>query len=91
VDSYAHGVSPAVGLPQDPHPTAPGPANESSIVAALREQLRAQKQRYETEIADLKAENKRLEQALAAAHGELHRRGLAGTSDTSQRRGHRYR
>jgi hypothetical protein len=33
----------------------------------------------ESEIADLKAENKRLERALAAAHGELHRRGHTGT------------
>jgi hypothetical protein len=54
--------------------------------STLREQLRAQKQRYETEIADLKGENRRLEQALAAAHGELHRRGHTGTADTSQRR-----
>lgn len=48
--------------------------------AGLREQLRAQKQRYETEIADLKPDNKRLERALAAAHGELRRRGHTGTS-----------
>lgn len=72
-----------------PAPTAPQPAepaNQSSIAAALREQLRAQKQRYETEIADLKAEIKRLERALAAAHGELHRHGQSATSHTSQRR-----
>jgi hypothetical protein len=49
-------------------------------------QLRAQRQRYETEIADLKTKNKRLERALAAAHGELHRHGQTGTPDTSQRR-----
>jgi hypothetical protein len=40
------------------------------IAAARREQLRPQQQRCETEIADLKAENKRLERALAAAHGD---------------------
>lgn len=62
-----------------PAPAAPEPATQSGVVAALREQLRTQQQRYETEIADLKAENKRLERALAAAHGELHRRGHTGT------------
>jgi hypothetical protein len=34
----------------------------------------------ETEIAELNAENKRLERALAAAHAELHRRGDTGTT-----------
>ncbi|HYB34697.1 MAG TPA: transposase [Mycobacterium sp.] len=49
----------------------PAAASESTIVTALREQLHAQKQRYQTEIAELKAEVKTLEQALAAAHREL--------------------
>jgi hypothetical protein len=40
------------------------PTNESSIVAALRKQLRTQEQHYQTEIADLKSENKRLERSL---------------------------
>jgi hypothetical protein len=65
---------------------SPEPATQSSIVTALREQLRAQKQHYENKIAELKAENKTLEQALAAAHGELHRLGKTGTSDANQRR-----
>jgi hypothetical protein len=59
--------------------------DESSIVAALREQLRTQRQRYETTVAKLKGEVNTLEQALAAAHGELHRLRKTGTSDTSQR------
>lgn len=62
-----------------PAPTAPEPSTKSGVVAALREQLRAQKQRYETELAELRAENKRLERALAAAHGELHHHGHTGT------------
>jgi hypothetical protein len=37
------------------------------------------------EIAHLKAEVKTLEQALAAAHGELHRLTRTGTSDTTHR------
>jgi hypothetical protein len=61
-----------------PAPATPEPATRSGIVSALREQLRTQQQRYEADIADLKAENKRLERALAAAHGELHRRGHTG-------------
>jgi hypothetical protein len=40
---------------------------------AQSDQLRNPKQRYQTEIAELKAENNTLEQALAAAHGELNR------------------
>jgi hypothetical protein len=56
----------AAWLPSTPEPE---PTNGSSIVAALRQQLRAQKQRYQTEIADLKAENERLQQALATARG----------------------
>ena len=60
----------------DERPTSP-PPNPASWPRG--EQLRAQKQRYEAEIADLKSENKRLERALGAAHGELHRRGHAGT------------
>ncbi len=57
----------STSLTPRPAPAAPEPANESSIVAALRELFRAQKLHYETEFADLKAENKRLERALAAA------------------------
>jgi hypothetical protein len=49
------------------------------IVATRREQLRAQQQRYESETVDLKAENKRLKRAVAAAHGELRRCGHTGT------------
>lgn len=72
-----------------PSPTlaAPQPASaESSIVTALRDQLRNQKRRYQTEIAELKAENKTLEQALATAHGELHRLRNTSTPRTNQRR-----
>jgi hypothetical protein len=58
-----------------PSTAASESTNESSIVAALRDQLRAQKHRYQTEIAELKTEVKTLEQALAAAHGELHPSG----------------
>lgn len=68
-----------------PAPTTPEPAAESTIVTALREQLRTQKQRYQSEITELKAENKTLEQALATAHGELHRL-RNNTSNASQRR-----
>lgn len=46
---------------------------QSSIVAALREQLRTQKHQYETELATRKAEIKQLSADLAAAHGEIHR------------------
>ncbi|ABM16190.1 transposase [Mycobacterium sp. ENV421] len=70
----------------NPAPTTPQPDTESSIVTALREQLRTQKQRYQTEIAELKAENKTLEQALATAHGELHRLRNTATPTASQRR-----
>jgi Family of unknown function (DUF6262) len=70
----------------NPAPATPQPVTESSIVTALREQLRAQKQRYQMEIAELKAENKTLEQALATAHGELHRLRNTATSNASQRR-----
>ncbi len=69
----------------NPAPATPQPATESSIVTALREQLRIQKHRYQTEIAELTTENKTLEQALAAAHGELHRLRNTGTP-THQRR-----
>ena len=48
-------------------PPSPEPAGESSIVNALRDQLRAQKRHYESEIADLKAEVKKLQRELAAA------------------------
>jgi hypothetical protein len=67
-------------------PTAPEPAIQSTVVTALREQLRAQKKHYETEIADLKAENTRTERALAAAHSDLHRLSHNDTPDTGQRR-----
>lgn len=70
----------------NPAPATPQPASESSIITALREQLRIQKQHYQTEIAELKAKNKILEQALAAAHGELHRLRNTGTPHTNQRR-----
>ncbi|MCH9709026.1 MAG: transposase, partial [Actinomycetia bacterium] len=63
-----------------PAAATPNQTNDSSIVAALREQLRSQKHDYQTEIAQLKAEVKNLEQALAAAHGELHRRSKDRTS-----------
>lgn len=70
----------------NPAPATPQPATESSIVTALREQLRTQKQRYQTEITELKAENKTLEQALATAHGELLRLRNTTTPSASQRR-----
>jgi hypothetical protein len=69
-----------------PSTAASESTNESSIVAALRDQLRAQKHCYQTETAELKTEVKTLEQALAAAHGELHRLREPGASDTNQRR-----
>lgn len=69
-----------------PTPAAPRPATEPSIVTALREELRTQKQHYQTEITELKAENRTLEQALAAAHGELHRLRNTATPNTSRRR-----
>ena len=51
----------------------PNPDGQSSILAALREQLRAQKHHYETELATRKAEIKQLHADLAVAHGEIHR------------------
>lgn len=63
-----------------PAAATPNQTSDPSIVAALREQLRGQKQQYQTEIAKLKAEVKNLEQALAAAHGELHQRSKYRTS-----------
>ncbi len=66
---------------------APSPsADQSSIVTALRQQLHTQKQHYQGQIAELKTELKQLEQALAAAHGELHRLTKTTTPGTSQRR-----
>jgi len=64
-----------------PRPTTPpgDEANgETSITAALRDQLRSQKTRYETDIATLKSQVKQLQQELATAHGELHRLRNAG-------------
>lgn len=69
--------------------TAPPPsesATESTIVTALRDQLRTQKLRHQSEIAELRAENKTLEQALAIAHGELHRLRNTSPTNASQRR-----
>lgn len=48
-------------------------SGESSIDAALREQLRIQKTRYETDTAALKSTIKQLQEELAVTHGELHR------------------
>jgi hypothetical protein len=42
-------------------------------MTALRRQLRTQEQHYRGQIAELKAELRELKQALAVAHGELHR------------------
>ena len=80
-DIRAAGTAPTPRLAE---PTTPGA--QSSIVAALREQLRAQKQRYESEIADLKTKVKKVERELAAAHGEIHRLGKTGNSRAAQRR-----
>jgi hypothetical protein len=66
-------------------PPEPYPSTESGVAAVLREQLRTQEQRYETEIADLKAENERLKRALAAAHGELQPWWRHGELDRSRR------
>jgi hypothetical protein len=66
-----------------PAPPLPGTATESTIITALRDQLRIQKLHHQSEIAELRAENKTLEQALATAHGELHR--LRNTSPTNVR------
>lgn len=65
----------AARTPPRPQPSAPpvSPDGQSSDVAALREQLRTQKHRYETELATRDAEIKRLTSDLAAAHGEIHR------------------
>jgi hypothetical protein len=67
-------------------PPSPEPAGESSIVNALRDQLRAQKRPYESEIADLKAEVKKLQRELGAAHGKIHRLGNTSNSPAGQRR-----
>jgi predicted nucleic acid-binding Zn-ribbon protein len=61
-----------------PRPRIAEPAPEStgagsSIIAALRHQLRTQTRECDIEIAALKAEIKDLNQQLAAAHGEIHR------------------
>jgi Family of unknown function (DUF6262) len=60
-------------------------AGESSVVAALREQLRTQKRCYVTEIAELKTQVKNLKRELAAAHGEIHR--LTASNPSSKTRG----
>ena len=67
-------------------PPPPEPATESTIITALRDQLRIQKKRHQSEIAELKAENKTLEQALAAAHGELFRLRETPPTNANQRR-----
>lgn len=75
----------------NPAPTAAPAAapatatGESGVVTALRQQLRAQEQHYQGQIAELKAEQKKLEQALAVAHGELHRLTKTTESSKSQR------
>ncbi|NGX06278.1 DUF6262 family protein [Mycobacteroides franklinii] len=50
-------------------PAPPTPDSQNSIVAALRRQLTTQ----QTQLANLKAELKAREDALAAAHGEIAR------------------
>ena len=70
-----------------PRLAPPSPeTGESSIVNALRDQLRAQKRPYESEIADLKAEVKKLQREPAAAHGKIHRLGNTSNSPAGQRR-----
>lgn len=54
---------------------------ETSIVTALREQLRAQKHHHHNEITELKTQIKTLQQALAAAHGQLHQLNKTATTD----------
>lgn len=59
--------------PRPTTPTGDAANGETSITTALRDQLRSQKTRYETDIATLKSQIKQLQQELATAHGELHR------------------
>lgn len=66
-----------------PQPSTPtlNADGQSSIVAALREQLRTQKHQYETELATRKAEIKQLSADLATAHGEIHRLRSTGAGN----------
>ncbi|ORW08116.1 transposase [Mycolicibacter longobardus] len=59
------------------------PGSQSSIVAALREQLRTVKHQYETELTTRRAEIKQLNADLAAAHGEIHRLRSAGAGNSA--------
>jgi len=52
-----------------PEPTAGG---DSSITAALRNELNAAQARHQTEVTQLKAKLRQREAELAAVHGELH-------------------
>lgn len=62
-------------------PTAAQPADttgqpsprDTSIVAALRRQLTTQQNQHRTQLAELHAQLKDKDTALAAAHGEIHR------------------
>lgn len=49
------------------------PAAHNPIISALRNELAAQKARYEGEIARLRAQLRQRDDELAAVHGELHR------------------
>jgi len=52
---------------------APALAGHNPIISALRNELTAQKDRYEGEISRLKAQLRARDDELAAVHGELHR------------------
>lgn len=58
-------------VPAEP---APASAGHNAIISALRNELAAQKARYEGEITRLKAQLHQREDELAAVHGELDRR-----------------
>lgn len=63
---------------------APPPGSETSITAALREQIRTLQRSHKSDVTKLNGEIKRLEQDLAAAHGEIHRlRVLGGATGQS--------
>jgi predicted regulator of amino acid metabolism with ACT domain len=51
----------------------PSIRDDQSIVGALRLQLRTQQAEHRRQLAELKAQLKQREQALAAAHGEIRR------------------
>ena len=59
--------------PRSAEPPPDTATGNSSITAALRDQLRSQKHPYGADIAALKSQIKQLQQELAAAHGELQR------------------